>query len=125
MNFAYDIVVTVTGVVLVFFILVLLMLIITLEGKVFDLLDSKKRAKVEAAHAQAAGRPAEAPVVAAQSAGPEVEEGIPGEVVAAIAAAITALGGGKYVLRAVHRAGNDGGRGVWGKAGTSDTTAPF
>jgi sodium pump decarboxylase gamma subunit len=125
MNFAYDIVVTVTGVVLVFFILVLLMLIILFEGKVFDLLDAKKRAKVEAAHAQAAGKPATAPAAAVQPAGPDVEEGIPGDVVAAIAAAIAALGDGKYVLRAVRRAGNDSGRSVWGKAGTSDTTAPF
>jgi sodium pump decarboxylase gamma subunit len=126
MNFAYDIVVTVTGVVLVFFILVLLMLIIMVEGKVFDLLNAKKKAKVEAAHAQAAGKPAKAtPAAAAQPAAPDVEEGIPGDVVAAIVAAIAAMGGGKYTLRAVRRAGHAGGRGVWGKAGTSDTTAPF
>jgi hypothetical protein len=112
--------------VLVFFILVLLMLIITLEGKVFNLLDAKKRASVEAAHAQAAGKQTKAaPVAAAKPAEPDVEEGIPGDVVAAIAAAIAAIGNGKYTLHAVRRAGHAGGRGVWGKAGTSDTTAPF
>ena len=36
MDLGFDVVVTVTGIVLVFLILVLLMAIITLEGKIFD-----------------------------------------------------------------------------------------
>jgi Na+-transporting methylmalonyl-CoA/oxaloacetate decarboxylase gamma subunit len=120
----FDIVVTITGLVLVFFILVILMLIITLEGKIFDALNAKKKAKVEAAHAAVAEHPKEAAAPAAADA-PEVEEGIPGEIVAAIAAAVYAMGNGKYTLRAVHRAANSDGRGAWGRAGTSDTTAPF
>ena len=51
---------------------------------------------------------------------PQVEEGIPGDVVAAIMAAIHAMGNGKYTLRAVRRGTNG-----WGKAGANDTTAPF
>ena len=35
-------------------------------------------------------------------------------------AAITAMGNGKYVLKAVRRGNNN-----WGKAGVNDTTAPF
>ena len=36
MNLGSDVVITITGIVLVFAILILLMLIITLEGKIFD-----------------------------------------------------------------------------------------
>lgn len=129
MNIGYDIVVTITGMVLVFSVLVLLMGIITLEGKIFDAINAKKDAKVQAARAQDAEKraaaAAAAPAAAAEPEQPEIEEGIPGEVVAAIAAAIHALGGGKYTLRAVRRAGHSNGRGVWGKAGVSDTTEPF
>ena len=48
------------------------------------------------------------------------EAGIPGDVVAAIMAAIYSMGNGKYVLKAVRR-----GKNGWGKAGVNDTTAPF
>lgn len=120
-----DLVVTVTGVVLVFLILVLLMLIITLEGKFFDGLNAKKRAQKDAdVKAVSASKPAAAvKPAAAAAAAPAVEKGIPAEVVAAIAAAIASLGGGKYVLRAVRRAGH--GRSAWGKAGVNDVTSPF
>ena len=104
MDLGYDVIVTITGIVLVFLILVLLMAIITLEGKIFDGLGKKKAA-------------APAP---AKAAAPQVEAGIPGDVVAAIMAAIYSMGNGKYVLKAVRR-----GKNGWGKAGVNDTTAPF
>ena len=110
MDLGFDVVVTVTGIVLVFLILVLLMAIITLEGKIFDGLGKKK-----VAAKAAASKPA-APAAPA----PQVEEGIPGDVVAAIMAAIHAMGNGKYTLKAVRRGTNG-----WGKAGVNDTTAPF
>ena len=102
MNLGSDVVITITGIVLVFAILVLLMAIITLEGKIFDGMNAKKAAAKAAAPA------------------PVVEEGIPGDVVAAIMAAIHAMGNGKYTLKAVRRSQNG-----WGKAGVNDTTAPF
>jgi len=49
MDLGFDVVVTVTGIVLVFLILVLLMAIITLEGKIFDGLGKKKVAAKAAA----------------------------------------------------------------------------
>ncbi|MGN0662553.1 MAG: OadG family protein [Faecalibacterium sp.] len=122
MDLGYDVIVTITGIALVFLILVLLMAIITLEGKVFGALNAKKAAAKAAAStpkAPPAAKPAAASAPAPAPA-PEVEQGIPGEVVAAIAAAIHALGGGKYTLRAVRRGANN-----WGKAGVNDTTAPF
>lgn len=127
MDLGFDVVVTVTGIVLVFLILVLLMAIITLEGKIFDGLGKKKAAAKAAASKPAApAKPAApvqqaaAPVQQAAAPAPQVEEGIPGDVVAAIMAAIHAMGNGKYTLKAVRRGTNG-----WGKAGVNDTTAPF
>ena len=116
MDLGFDVVVTVTGIVLVFLILVLLMAIITLEGKIFDGLGKKKAAASKPA---APAKPA-APVQQAAAPAPQVEEGIPGDVVAAIMAAIHAMGNGKYTLKAVRRGTNG-----WGKPGVNDTTAPF
>ena len=42
MDLGFDVVVTITGIVLVFLILILLMAIITLEGKIFDSMNAKK-----------------------------------------------------------------------------------
>ena len=119
MDLGFDVVVTVTGIVLVFLILVLLMAIITLEGKIFDSMNAKKKAAKEAAKAPAA-QPAAPVQQAAAAPAPQVEEGIPGDVVAAIMAAIHAMGNGKYTLKAVRRSKNG-----WGNAGVNDTTAPF
>ncbi len=119
MNLGSDVVITITGIVLVFAILVLLMLIIMLEGKIFDGMAAKKKAAKEPAAPKAAATKPAAPVQQAAPA-PVVEEGIPGDVVAAIMAAIHAMGNGKYTLKAVRRAANG-----WSKAGVNDTTAPF
>ena len=119
MDLGFDVVVTITGIVLVFLILVLLMAIITLEGKIFDSMNAKKKAAKEAAKAPAA-KPTAPVQQAAAAPAPQVEEGIPGDVVAAIMAAIHAMGNGKYTLRAVRRSKNG-----WGNAGVNDTTAPF
>lgn len=119
MDLGFDVVVTITGIVLVFLILILLMAIITLEGKIFDSMNAKKKAAKEAAKAPAA-QPAAPVQQAAAAPAPQVEEGIPGDVIAAIMAAIHAMGNGKYTLKAVRR-----GKNGWGKAGVNDTTAPF
>ena len=119
MDLGFDVVVTITGIVLVFLILILLMAIITLEGKIFDSMNAKKKAAKEAAKAPAA-KPAAPVQQAAAAPAPQVEEGIPGDVIAAIMAAIHAMGNGKYTLKAVRRSKNG-----WGNAGVNDTTAPF
>lgn len=119
MDLGFDVVVTITGIVLVFLILILLMAIITLEGKIFDSMNAKKKAAKEAAKAPAA-QPAARVQRAAAAPAPQVEEGIPGDVIAAIMAAIHAMGNGKYTLKAVRRSKNG-----WGNAGVNDTTAPF
>ena len=119
MDLGFDVVVTITGIVLVFLILILLMAIITLEGKIFDSMNAKKKAAKEAAKVPAA-QPAAPVQQAAAAPAPQVEEGIPGDVIAAIMAAIHAMGNGKYTLKAVRRSKNG-----WGNAGVNDTTAPF
>jgi sodium pump decarboxylase gamma subunit len=119
MDLGFDVVVTITGIVLVFLILILLMAIITLEGKIFDSMNAKKKAAKEAAKAPAV-QPAAPVQQAAAAPAPQVEEGIPGDVIAAIMAAIHAMGNGKYTLKAVRRSKNG-----WGNAGVNDTTAPF
>ena len=77
MDLGFDVVVTITGIVLVFLILILLMAIITLEGKIFDSMGTKKKAAKEAAKAPAA-KPAAPVQQAAAAPAPQVEEGIPG-----------------------------------------------
>ena len=117
MDLGYDVIVTITGIVLVFLILVLLMAIITLEGKIFDAMNGKKAAAMAASAAKPAAPVKQAAAPApAKAAAPQVEAGIPGDVVAAI----YSMGNGKYVLKAVRR-----GKNGWGKAGVNDTTAPF
>ena len=119
MDLGFDVVVTITGIVLVFLILILLMAIITLEGKIFDSMNAKKKAAKEAAKAPAV-QPAAPVQQAAAAPAPQVEEGIPGDVIAAIMAAIHAMGNGKYTLKAVRRSKNG-----WGNGGLKATTAPF
>ena len=118
MNLGSDVVITITGIVLVFAILILLMAIVTLEGKIFDGMN----VKTAAAKAAVPKAPEAKPAAPGQQAAPApvVEEGIPGDVVAAIMAAIHAMGNGKYTLKAVRRSRNG-----WSKAGVNDTTAPF
>ena len=89
MDLGFDVVVTITGIVLVFLILVLLMTIITLEGKIFDAISVKKNppkapkaasaSKAAAPAPKPAASKAEAPVQAAAPAG-----GIPGEKVGCV-----------------------------------------
>ena len=105
-------VVVATGLILVFGVLVLLYLLITLEGIIFTSVDRRKKA-------------APAPVKAAAPKAPVVEAGIPGEVVAAIAAAIACMDGGEhYTLRSVKRT-RVSGRSAWGQAGVVAYTEPF
>ena len=52
-----------------------------------------------------------------------IESGIPPEVVAAIAAAVAAMDGGKYTLRSLTR--KKEGRSPWNVAATVSYTQPF
>ena len=123
---ASDATVVITSVALVFGMLVALCLIITLEGKIFDAISVKKNPPKapKAASAPKAAAPApkaEAPVQAAAG-------GIPGEIIAAIAAAVASLEGEGAVIRGIRRIAAPAAksrRGAWGDAGVREHTTPF
>lgn len=123
---ARDGTVVLTSITLVFAMLVALCLIITLEGKIFDALNNKKNnkpaaPKAPAAKAAPAAKPA-APVTKADNGA------IPGEIIAAISAAVAEVMGSNAVIRGIKRitkpaAGSR--RGAWGEAGVREHTTPF
>ncbi len=118
-------VVALTGISLVFLVLALLILIISVQGVIFGKIEKNKRAKAEAEKAAALAKAKDEPKESAAPAKvvPVIEDGIPEEVVAVIAAAVAAMGDGKYTLRSLTRANPS--RGKWGAAGASFSTEPF
>lgn len=101
---ASDGTVVLTSITLVFAMLIALCLIITLEGKLFDLKNKKPadpKPQVPAAPAAKA-----APAPAAKPAAPAAKAdngGIPGEVIAAISAAVATVMGSGAVIHGIRR----------------------
>lgn len=128
MNLGSDVVITITGIVLVFAILVLLMFIITLEGKIFDNINNKKNDKPAAPKAPAA-KAAPAPAAKPAASAAKADNGsIPGEIIAAISAAVATVCGGNAVIRGIKRVSKPAAgsrRGAWGDAGVREHTTPF
>ena len=117
---ASDGTVVLTSITLVFAMLVALCLIITLEGKIFDNINNKKNGKPAAPKAPAAKA---APAPAAKPA-PD----FPGEIIAAISAAVATVCGGNAVIRGIKRVSKPAAgsrRGAWGDAGVREHTTPF
>lgn len=112
---------TITGLLVVFVILGLLILLFWLMGTFFRSMDNRKKNKAQAAKAAA---PAPAPVEEA-AAGDEAEDD--DEIMAVISAAIAAYSeqdGKNYTIRNVRR--KDGrARSAWSLAGIGDNTRPF
>lgn len=114
--------VVITGMVVVFIGLILLVLLVMLYGKLFESINRKKenKAKAEAA-AAAENKPAEN-----VSAAPDIEDGIEEEVVAAIMGAVEAMSaqsGKKLALKSVKTVKPQ--RNAWAAAGIADNTRPF
>lgn len=126
---ASDGTVVLTSITLVFAMLVALCLIITLEGKLFDLKNKKTADPKPQAPAAPAAKAAPAP--AAKPAAPAAKAdngGIPGEVIAAISAAVaTVMGSGAVIhgIRRVSKPAAGSRRGSWGDAGVREHTTPF
>ena len=113
---ASDGTVVLTSITLVFAMLVALCLIITLEGKIFDAINNKKNNKPAAPKASAA------PAAKADNGS------IPGEIIAAISAAVATVCGGNAVIRGIKRVSKPAAgsrRGAWGDAGVREHTTPF
>ena len=113
-----------TGLVVVFSVLVLLTFIFWLFGKVMSGASGRKAPAAPTVKEQPAPR-AVKPAAPVPAAPPSVEPGISEEVVAVIAAAVAAMSGdGKtYALRSVRVA--RGSRPVWAAAGLAENTRPF
>ena len=110
-------VVVLTGVTLVFFILVLIMFLIQLQGKLFQAIDQKKTKKQTTTKAEPA--PTKQPT-------PVVQEGIPPEVVAVIGAAVTAMSP-NYRIQNIKPAKPNipTQTNHWAQAGVMENTTPF
>ena len=123
----FDGTVVMVSIVLVFAMLVALCLIIMLLGKFFDWV--QKKANAAALDELNAPAPPASPAPAAPPAAkpaPAVEPGIPGEVVAAITAAVCCLEDGAAIqsVRRLPRASALR-RDAWGQAGLAQNTRPF
>ncbi len=113
------------GFVIVFFVLILLIFIITIYGKIVQKIqqvaENRKKKQVERNSADA--KPVES-VSVAEAVAEEENGEIPGEIIAVIAAAIDAVYGKKsHKIKSVKRSRST--RSAWGNAGTAENTRPF
>ena len=128
--------VVLTGLVVVFAALVILIFSVWLMGKIFIAIGNKKNKEQEQQKQdarrqaqQAMADQAKADQVKTEQAGTgQIEEGIPPEVVAAISAAVAVVmeesaPGAAYTIQRVQRAGV--GRSAWGNAGLAAQLSPF
>ena len=126
---ARDGTVVLTSITLVFAMLVALCLIITLEGKIFDAINNKKNSKPAAPKAPAAPAAKAAPATKPAAPAAKADNGsIPGEIIAAISAAVASVCGGNAVIRGIKRVSKPAAgsrRGAWGEAGVREHTTPF
>lgn len=130
-DWGYTFSVVLTGLVVVFAALVILIFLVWLMGRIFVAL-GKKKAKDQEQQTQDTRRQAQqamnAQIKAEQAAVEQVEEGIPPQVVAAISAAVAVVmeetaPGTSYTIQRVQRAGT--GRSAWGNAGLAAQLSPF
>ena len=126
--------VVITGVVVVFIGLILLIIFVSIYGRVFDSINKKKaeKAKAEAeAKLREASKGDAKPMASVvhtppSTIMPDIEDGIEEEIVAVIAAAIAAMGassGKKLALKSIKTA--KGSRSAWASAGAAESTRPF
>ncbi|SCI23225.1 Na+-transporting methylmalonyl-CoA/oxaloacetate decarboxylase%2C gamma subunit [uncultured Ruminococcus sp.] len=118
--------VVITGIVVVFIGLVLLILLVSIYGKIFDVINSRAARKAEEAKKAAEAAKAVAKPEPIMAVAPVVEDGIEEETVAVIMAAISAMSsaeGKKLVLKSVKTAKPQ--RPAWSTAGIIDNTRPF
>ncbi len=113
----------VTGLVVVFIILILLVFILWALGKVMNIKIKPKKSE----KAAVAPAPAAVPVPAPANAPEEEYEEDDGEIIAVIAAAVAAYGeaeGKQYKIASVRRK-EKAVRSSWGAAGVAENTRPF
>lgn len=112
--------VVITGMVVVFIGLILLVLLVMLYGRIFEAINRKKENKAKA-EAEMRSRPSENVPPA-----PVIEDGIEEEVVAVIMGAVEAMSAQsskKLALKSIKTAKPQ--RNPWAAAGIADNTRPF
>ena len=116
--------VVITGLAVVFAILLLLVFLCWLISLIFKLVKGENKKNTKRPTNSEMPKEKLAPVPSAKQALPVVEEGIMDEVVAAISAAVAVMMGPKkgFALRSVKRAG---GRNEWNAAGIMENTRSF
>lgn len=123
MNLSYVFAVVITGLVVVFLGLVLLIAFISLIGWLFKTMDKNKKA------AKAADAPAPKSAPAAVSPAQTVQSADDDEVIAVISAAVammSAADGTSYRIKSVKAASNGvPARNAWASAGLRESTNPF
>lgn len=119
--------VVITGFAVVFAALILLVICISIFGRIFDSIANTKKNKVKlekpAATIQTVTK---APVITGNAASTEIQDGIDDEVIAVISAAIAAISsstGSGYAIKSIKRSVNNVNR--WAAAGLLDNTRPF
>lgn len=117
-----------TGFVVVFAVLILLILIIKLYSTIVQKAQQSGKKKKEKIKVKEEKPSVQAPTVdpaAAASAAPSVQEGVTDEVVAVISAAVATMYGssGKARIKSIKK--SDTGRSAWANAGILDNTRPF
>ena len=121
-------VITCSGILIVFAILLLLIFIFYAYGGIFGAITSAKSKKLAAKKAaEAASKVKEEQTVTAASPEPVDDGTIPGEIIAVIAAAVAAMSDGKkYAVKKASRAQRQtGSRNAWAAYGIYENTRPF
>ena len=120
--------VIIAGAGIVFLMLVLLIIIFYLFGKVVSSAEARaKKGKTNKITKSEQKLPTQALAKKASAPAPQVEAGISGEVVAAIAAAVAVSEGEGAVVKSIRRVNvvNVRGRNPWANAAVYDNTRPF
>ena len=117
-------IITLTGILVVFFILAILIFLFWALGKTFQTIDKNRAAKAEAAKKAAAPAPAAAPAAVEEIV---EEDDNDDEIMAVISAAIAAYAeeeGTSYTIRDVKKRDKRA-RSAWSLAGIGENTRPF
>ena len=128
----------ISGIVVVLGILILLIFVMFLFGVIVPKFDKKSKQRAERKASKKAAKVSDknnggnemvkqtnpVQIIPAPAPAPVVEAGVSGEVVAAIAAAVTAYEGTGVVIRSIKRK-NVGSRNPWAQAAIADNTRPF
>ncbi len=120
--------VVLTGLLVVFLALILLVVFVKLFGMVFDFIKSKKSKMVKSVPQKNISETVKPVISEKNVAPPEVEDGISDEIVAVITAAVESLNCGvdiKYSLRSIKKVSTNSARSIWANAGNIENSRPF